>query len=204
MRIIDLARVWRSGVHEPARLLERVAAGLRQADVTWPSLRAELADLTEAERNAMLLRSRETSSHVKWSLFRESHNGFAIWLHDYRKWSGGERFAGSTHDHRYGFASKILSGGYTEQRWPGRLPGRAVRRDYTVGEVNVVDADTVHRVASVLPGTMTVVLQMPKSRISSTTYRRDGDELYGPVQEIVDLECRFDGLVSTTRQHALL
>jgi hypothetical protein len=75
------------------------------------------------------------------------------------------------HDHPVSFVSLVVRGGYTEERadgatWRRRLlcGFRPERRTYEAGQINYVRATDCHRIVSVLPNTLTLVLAGPKVR----------------------------------------
>jgi hypothetical protein len=101
-----------------------------------------------------------------------------IWLHDYGKWSEADsRFANSIHDHRYGFVSVILAGGYTEHRWSMNVELLEKRdsRKYTAGDILMIDSMTIHSLEAVQRATATLVVQLPKDKDYSNIYDRRSD-----------------------------
>lgn len=66
------------------------------------------------------------------------------------------------HDHPWVFLAFVLSGGYTEyvSKEPRRFRGKARRVDFW----NFKNKKTAHRIASVEPNTVTLVISGPKDR----------------------------------------
>lgn len=185
----------------PPDALDRAAALLRDSGLTDAAVLEHLRLLAAAGDQRLLLESVRASSHVKWSLYAETHDGPRVWLHDYVVWTVGEdRFAASVHDHRYAFASLVLRGGYTEHRWTadgGRL--LPTTRAIGTGEVNEVRTGDIHSLAAVRPGTRTLVLQLPAARRYSTV-SHPGPEGAHSTHRQYDLVSMLDTLCAPSDQ----
>jgi hypothetical protein len=179
-----------------ADLVTVVADRLGGDEISHESVVDELRRMAEDERQAMLCRSVDTTTHLKLSLDHNAHRALRLWLHVYKEWPPAEgRFAASIHDHRYAFVSKILSGGYVEQRWtvePERvLPLQFTKRD--VNTLNIVRATDVHSLVSVEPGTVSLVVQLPAERSFSRVYHPDRGSAF---TSIPDLEAQYAAFLS--------
>lgn len=187
--------------------LERVVVDLEKSSTSSEDLLEDVISfLLGSGQEDVLLKSIETTTHIKWFIGGDSHNGLRVWLHDYAKWRDratgwGLAHAASVHNHRYDFVSRVLSGGYDELRWPEPSVGaKAETRSYDGGELNVVRSNEVHMLTAVRPGTLTLVVQLPKWSSSSATYSLSGDILANVHQaRVPDLEVRLAETVATAR-----
>ncbi|MBG6105037.1 MULTISPECIES: hypothetical protein [Micromonospora] len=181
-------------VSESQSLADVVAVAadrLSAEEISHESVVDELRRMTEDERQGMLCRSVDTTTHLKLSLDQNAHRALRLWLHVYKGWPPSEgRFAASIHDHRYAFVSKILRGGYVEQRWTiesDRVsPLRSAKRG--VNSLNIVRAADVHSLVSVEPRTVSLVLQLPAERSFSRVYHPDRGAAF---TSIPDLEAQY-------------
>lgn len=88
---------------------------------------------------------------------------FGIYLH----WiylPDGDR---SPHDHPWPFATWIVRGGYTELLWTDPLnhPGLHFKVNYKRWSWHTMNTRAAHRILSVLPGTITLMLVGPRDRV---------------------------------------
>lgn len=166
--LADLAERIGTAPSDWARVHERFSAWLDR-----PGLRevlgAHLRGLPPEEAQAMMLRSRETTTHFAWCLRDRAGEPFSFWLHEYkqqRDWRPG--YADSVHNHRYHFCTTILSGGYRHERFdaivdPDRQLVTAVRLtcgDYFAhGASGYLLADEFHRIPRATDGTMTFLVK---------------------------------------------
>lgn len=61
------------------------------------------------------------------------------------------------HTHPWAFTSYIMKGGYVEERYD--MEGNLLdTREYEAGDINEVPLDVAHRVVSVVPGTVTLMI----------------------------------------------
>ncbi len=124
--------------------------------------------------------SRETPTHYKWFLYGTDPAGVNIWIHQFKETTAGtSSYARSIHNHRYGFVSLMLSGGYetvafeltTHDRLADGTSIESVRESsrmlLTPGESYTVGADEFHRIENVREGTATLVVQFPPVRTFS-------------------------------------
>jgi hypothetical protein len=137
--------------------------GLR--DTLRDHLRTLPADVAEA----MVLRSRETTTHFAWCLRDRAGEPFSFWLHEYkpqRDWLPG--YADSVHNHRYHFCTTILSGGYRHERFAAVIdPSNQMVTAATLtcgdyfgqGDSGFILADEFHRIPQALDGTVTFLVK---------------------------------------------
>jgi hypothetical protein len=177
----------------------------RQAERFLASVRGRLDDLVSAlsqlrveEFAHMTVRSRETSTHYKWHLHADPQHRFVLWLHEYK--TAGLRspgYADSIHNHRYGLSSLVLSGGYTHMRFVVRrdpaegraLVNRVAAHQLGPGSTYSISADEFHRVADLVDGTVTLVVEHPAIRAYSTSVDTAGHVLHH-----YPIEARYDEL----------
>jgi len=147
----------------------------------------------------ILDRSHERSTHFKWCLggFRRS---YYVWLHQYRdaiSFGRSREWAATVHNHRYGFASAVLSGAlhttwFEDQAESQRLVGTRTDR-IQAGEIYTVLPDDIHQIVAVEDQTYTLVLQSCAHRNSSTVF----DPLGGTRREVRDFDQAFLGVMRT-------
>ena len=173
--------------------------------VGQPGLRAELksylADLPSAEFEALIGRSRETTTHFAWCLFAGNDDPFSVWLHEYkpqRDWREG--YADSVHNHRYHFCTNIISGAYTHQRYAAEidetthLVSAVTRLRSTVcptGTGGFLLSDEFHRIPDAQDGTMTLLVKSREIRSWSLSY----DPMTGRGYRHIPVENRLVDLV---------
>ncbi|MCB0905665.1 MAG: hypothetical protein KDB63_00920 [Nocardioidaceae bacterium] len=129
---------------------------------------------------AQAARLHETSTHFVWQLAGLPDEGVRIALNEYK--SNGSTpvtYAGSLHDHRYDFASLILSGGYDFENYRVDLDESVVVREryhllevgsVRCGEVARVPNELFHRLVRTLPNTVTLLIKLPPVKPASTSY----------------------------------
>jgi predicted metal-dependent enzyme (double-stranded beta helix superfamily) len=148
-----------------------VTRELREGRHSLAVVKEYIKSLSQEERDLLLTRSAERSTHYKWCLASSSHRGMRIWLHTYKEWAIGENaFAASIHNHRYSFVSSILQGTLHEQRW---LPtgnstiSPASETRYEAGDIYSISSGEIHSIEHADPSAITLVVQGPA--VSSTT-----------------------------------
>jgi hypothetical protein len=151
----------------------------------WSGLLAEQLDAMDNSffHDVVGRVSRETPTHYKWFLYGTGPADVNIWLHQFKETtSGNSSYARSLHNHRYGFVSLMLSGGYetvgfeltTDNRLADGTSIESVRESsrmlLTPGESYTVSADEFHRIENVREGTATLVVQFPPVRTFSLSF----------------------------------
>lgn len=186
--------VEQQGTHAVAAV-ERALAGIYDR---LPALRAELVTLGLADFNAMLVRSRETPTHYKWHLRTIGQDAYEIWLHEYKSLTGPSSvFSQRVHNHRYGFTSIVLSGGFLHSLYEVTpyAPGACTvacnsSRELTAGMAYSLTAEEFHSVTQVRSRTVTLVAQQRPTRTFSYSVDSETNVLlrHDPI------EYRFDSL----------
>jgi len=146
-----------------------------------------LARLSDEDAACAGMESRSTTTHDKWFLGGGEFSGqagrvYIVWLHDYfapEQFRASANFAASIHNHRYGFASRVVRGGMDVVNFDAhRLEAGDLvqRRKYKLnsGDIMSVGHDDVHQIVDVEPNTRTLLVQGPAMREYSTAYRPDG------------------------------
>jgi len=143
--------------------VEGAAAGLAADN----NLREHLLDwLSRQPRSSMayiLDRSQERPSHYKWCL-AGGRDRFYVWLHQYKEpaeYASANRWAASIHNHRYGFASAIISGALHTSWYSAKASDATLQP----GSTEVISEGTVYQV---LPTTFTQSRQLPTSPLRSS------------------------------------
>lgn len=185
-------------VDDPAQARTAAREKLRAEALLGKSLVAWLDAMNDRERGYVGLRSLDKETHQKWFL-GENESRYVVWLHQYASpevFSHSSRFAASVHNHRYGFASRVLSGGldvreFRVEESDDRANLREIaRRSLSAGETMCLSPDDVHMIDGVSPNTCTLVIQGPAMRRYSVRYNSDGTS-----QQIYDHEGRLDDLI---------
>ena len=133
-------------------------------------VRDELAVWISEPATQERLRSsaRETATHYVWPL-QMSRNGYSIAINEYKNPDQmGTGYANTIHNHRYSFASLILSGGY-RQVWSDvhvNLGQTAYVREFSEntaveGDIVTVDYDRFHRLTDIGSRTLTLMVKCP-------------------------------------------
>ena len=150
-----------------------------------------IKSLSLEERDLLLTRSTERSTHYKWCLASSSHRGIRIWLHTYKEWASGETaFAASIHNHRYSFVSSILQGSLHEQRW---LPAgnstinSANKTTYKTGDIYSISSQEIHSIEHADPHTISLVVQGPAVSIATNVFNRNTLELERQTSDLEDI-----------------
>ena len=132
-------------------------------------LRAHLLDLPTDQADAVIRRSRETTTHFAWCLRDRPDEPFTFWLHEYkeqRDWRAG--YADSVHNHRYHFCTTILRGGYLHERYTATISPETALIASTelltatpcpVGASGSLLASDFHRIPRAIDGTMTFLVK---------------------------------------------
>ena len=152
------------------------------------NLRHHLLELPNAQAEAMIRRSRETTTHFAWCLRDRADEPFTFWLHEYkqqRDWRQG--YADSVHNHRYHFCTTILRGGYLHERYAATinpstdLIGSAELTQSTacpVGASGSLLSTDFHRIPRAVDGTMTFLVKSREVTPWSLSYDPITQESY--------------------------
>ena len=132
-------------------------------------LRAHLLGLPTEQANAVIGRSRETTTHFAWCLRDRPGEPFTFWLHEYkeqRDWRAG--YADSVHNHRYHFCTTILRGAYLHERYAAAIkPDNGLisatelltATECPAGAAGSLLASDFHRIPRAMNGTMTFLVK---------------------------------------------
>ncbi|WP_374066543.1 hypothetical protein [Actinokineospora auranticolor] len=210
MREIDLTQRRWAAVH--AGVASWAATGVSQVDgsaladdrLRGPLLRSvlrrHLLDLDPGRAEALVARSRETTTHFAWCLRDNADEPFTFWLHEYKPpadWRPG--YADSVHNHRYHFCTVILRGGYRHERYrtttdpdTGLITAAALTRrtECRAGDSGVLMAEEFHRIPHADEGTMTFLVKSRPVTRSSLSY----DPATGTGHRHVPVEARLEEL----------
>jgi hypothetical protein len=170
-----LATIAETVAQHGAHAVPAVEHALADIYDSLPALRAELMTLRLADFNAMLVRSRETPTHYKWHLRTIGQDAYEIWLHEYKPpTSRSSVFSQRVHNHRYGFTSIVLSGGFLHSLYevtPCATGACTVMcsssQELTAGMVYSLTAEEFHSVTQVRNRTVTLVAQQRPTRTFS-------------------------------------
>lgn len=136
-------------------------------------LRLAIEASAEVERTA-----RETSTHFVWPIVSNWYNSVGLYIHEYKAPTALRAgYADSIHDHRYDFASLILSGGYVESRYEVRGTSDmspqmvlASQRELQCGDVTTVQNFIFHRISDIQERTLTLVVKLAAVKSHSTSF----------------------------------
>jgi hypothetical protein len=163
-------------------------------------LRAHLLGLPTEQANAVIRRSRETTTHFAWCLRDRPDEPFTFWLHEYkeqRDWRAG--YADSVHNHRYHFCTTILRGAYLHERYAAAIkPDNGLISATTLlgatecpeGAAGCLLASDFHRIPRAMNGTMTFLVKSREVTPWSLSY----DPLTQESQRHVPVESRLSHL----------
>jgi hypothetical protein len=163
-------------------------------------LRTHLLELPGDEANAIIRRSRETTTHFAWCLRDRPGEPFTFWLHEYkeqRDWRAG--YADSVHNHRYHFCTTILRGSYLHERYAAAIkPDSGLISDTELlaatecpeGAAGSLLASDFHRIPRAMNGTMTFLVKSREVTPWSLSY----DPLTRESQRHVPVESRLSRL----------
>ncbi|RZQ59554.1 hypothetical protein [Amycolatopsis suaedae] len=186
---------WRTVAEPFTRWVRR--PGLRE------QLRTHLCDLPAAEAEALVARSRETTTHFAWCLRDEPAEPFSFWLHEYKRqqdWRPG--YADSVHNHRYHFCTTILRGSYLHERYDTTLDedsGLVTSAVLSTGDVypagtcGTLLAHEFHRIPKASDRTMTFLVKSRPVNKWSLSY----DPVTRTGQKHVPVETRLGELLAT-------
>src|SRR5579859_1092186 len=162
----------RADEYELTKLLARWCGGtelsvIRQAIAQWLSESVVVERLRRA--------ARETSTHYVWPMY-VCGNGYGLTINEFKDpefMSSG--YANTLHNHRYSFASLVLSGGYRQVRSNvemsevgGRARVSAIAEDSVIhGDVVPVNHEEFHRLTHISDRTVTLVVKCPAVKESS-------------------------------------
>jgi hypothetical protein len=150
------------------------------------NLRHHLLELPDEQADAVIQRSRETTTHFAWCLRDVPGEPFTFWLHEYkeqRDWRTG--YADSVHNHRYHFCTTILRGGYLHERYTATIsPSTALissaelmtATSCPVGASAALLASDFHRIPRASDGTMTFLVKSRAVTPWSLSYDPDTEE----------------------------
>jgi hypothetical protein len=156
--LLDLVARWRHGAE---------VAFIRKAIYQWLSESSALDYLrTEA---------RETATHYVWPLYVTS-SGYGLVINEFkdpRQMMAG--YANTTHNHRYSFASLVLSGGYKQVRSNVEIselgePAHVYdigQDDILEGRLLAIGHEEFHRITDVRRRTMTLLVKCPAVKEAS-------------------------------------
>jgi hypothetical protein len=174
-------------LRDPVRAQEAAREILLREKDLRPTLESWLLGLPEDQAACAGMESRTTGTHEKWFLGGGEFAGnagrsYIVWLHDYfspEKFDAANNFAASTHNHRYGFVSKVISGGMNiiEFQHSHADPSALfTKRRFSISpeETMSVSPDDIHRIVSVESRTRTLLIQGPARSMHSTVYHADG------------------------------
>lgn len=143
-----------------------------EASYFLDQLGARSLDLSTLVRRDL---SREVSTHYKWCLF--ASNELSLWINEYKETTTTTSYARSIHNHRYSFASRVITGEIRQRQFvvthhEGVLQAIKIEKDFSCaeGQGYGIDMNTVHQIASWAPGTSTLVLKGPMQKSSSTVF----------------------------------
>ncbi|MEU5882695.1 hypothetical protein [Spirillospora sp. NPDC047279] len=130
-------------------------------------LARELAALADEDFAEIVGRSRETSTHYKWSLMDDPANDFKIWLHEYKDGAHrGSGYARSIHNHRYPLSSLILYGSYKHTKLAiddmseqSRRLRITTEQKLDPGSVYTITTNELHSISDIRDHTITLVVQ---------------------------------------------
>lgn len=132
-------------------------------------LRAHLLSLPNEQADAVVKRSRETTTHFAWCLRDRPDEPFTFWLHEYKEqhdWRAG--YADSVHNHRYHFCTTILRGGYLHERYFATMSAETdliastellTSTPFAVGASDSLLSTDFHRIPRAVDNTMTFLVK---------------------------------------------
>lgn len=148
-----------------------------RSSVDLSLIRQELHRWLAGTVNADLIKNaaRETSTHYVWPLHLCS-NGYGLAINEFKGADHtGSGYATVIHNHRYSFASLMLSGRYTQIQSEVEIPipGQAGRiddiaqLDMTEGCISTINHNEFHRLTEVSNNTVTLLLKCPAAKKDS-------------------------------------
>jgi hypothetical protein len=154
---------------EPGHLADAFTGWSSHADTA--EVRRALSDwlLGDPALAALSAAARETPTHYVWPVYAGTA-GHSVVINEYKDPRHmGDGYATILHNHRYSFATFMLSGGYTQVRCDVQLPASAhpvrvteIGEDaLTEGGTVTVDHDAFHRLADIGARTMTILVKCP-------------------------------------------
>lgn len=166
---------------------------IRWAVFQWLSESAAIDQLRRA--------ARETSTHYVWPL-HACGNGFSLVINEFKDplhMTVG--YATTLHNHRYSFASLVLSGGYgqvlsdVDMAGPGGNSRIRVLAsdDISRGDIVTVHHSEFHRLTYISHGTVTLVAKCPPAKESSTSVNLTTMTM----SRHVPVEARFEKLMKS-------
>lgn len=171
---------------------------LRELDSSRELLVREIEGWPQSRLEDIAERSHETATHYKWFIARDSARHYTIWLHQYKpRHLRRAGHANTAHNHRYGFASLVMVGGFTQVEYrlgedgPSRIH-ETRRVQLRAGDVFVVHPDQIHQMMDILDSTMTVVIERRPRRNHSEVFDLD----HGGVTRFPDFLGQYPSLVS--------
>lgn len=128
-----------------------------------------------ADKQRLRMLARETSTHHVWPIYA-TNSGFGVAIHEFK--DPDDMVAGHAaifHNHRYSFASLMLSGGYRQIRSNIELVNdREAVRIQDVSDESVITGDIVrinheefHRLSAFETQTVTLVAKCPAAKTES-------------------------------------
>jgi hypothetical protein len=165
-------------------------------------IRTHLLALPNDQADAVIKRSRETTTHFAWCLRDRPDEPFTFWLHEYKEqhdWRAG--YADSVHNHRYHFCTTILRGGYLHERYFATMSAETsliastellTSTPFAVGASDSLLASDFHRIPRAVDGTMTFLVKSREVTPWSLSY----DPTTCESHRHVPVESRLSRLVS--------
>jgi hypothetical protein len=166
------------------------------------ALRTHLHALPADAAEAVVARSKETTTHFAWCLRDLPGEEFTLWLHEYkptRAWLPG--YADSVHNHRYHFCTTLLSGSYLHERFTADVndTGTAIEAVVRIGADRYREgggghllSHEFHRIPVAAEGTLTFLV---KSRMVAP-WSLSFDPATGLSQQHLPLTTRLAGLAA--------
>ena len=150
-----------------------------RGDTELESIRREIYQwLTETSvREQVRKAARETSTHYVWPLYLGS-NGYGLTINEFKDPRHmGFGYANVIHNHRYSFASLVLSGGYSQVRSSVDIArsGQALRiddigQDFAFeGSLLCVNHNDFHRLTHFSNQTVTLLIKCPAAKNDSVS-----------------------------------
>ncbi|HEY1917562.1 MAG TPA: hypothetical protein VGH27_18490 [Streptosporangiaceae bacterium] len=204
-----LGRLSSMPCHATECTLERMLADWRE-DIDTAIIRREIGNwlIRSDAADEVRMGARETSTHYVWPLYVAS-NGYALTINEFkdpRYMSLG--YANVLHNHRYSFASLVLSGGYSQvrSRVEMHITGQAARIDDIAqdfafeGRVLTINHGEFHRLTDIGDRTVTLLAKCPPVKRDSVSVNIKTLE----VSRHVPVEARLFELMGalTTGEHA--
>lgn len=136
--------------------------------------------LQESRSEKSLALCHETATHYKWLIAFGCDPHCRVWVHEFKDDAkAAEKYAAVPHDHRYPFASAMLTGSYINRRWTRKGDSVYLESEalHEPGEVLIMDPTEVHSLSAIAAGTLTLVLEGIPAREYSNSWTLDGKSM---------------------------